>query len=75
MARVSDRCLRRLNRFQLRARILPIEVGRRLNMALIAQICLLGPGVHVDDERHHVFECLALDDIPHAYDHGFQPLS
>ena len=38
-------------------------------MARITRKCPLCPGMHVGDERHHFFECLAFDDICHGFQH------
>ena len=66
---ISDRCMRRLFCFRLgpSAYALPIEMGRRLRMARAARVCPLCPGMHVGDERHCVFECLAFDDIRRGF--------
>ena len=45
------------------AHSLPVEMGWRLHMARVACICLLGPGMHVSDERHCVFYSPSSDDI------------
>ena len=55
----------------LGAHTLPIEMGRRLRMALVARVCPLCPGMHVGDERHYVFECPAFHDIRLGFRHLF----
>ena len=60
--------MRRLFRFWLGAYALPIKMSRRLRMARVARVC---PGMHVGDERHHVFECPAFDDIRRGFQHLF----
>ena len=59
---LSDKCTRRLF-CRLGAHTLPIEMGRRIRMALVARVCPLCPGMHVDDERHCVLERPASGDI------------
>ena len=38
-------------------------------MARVARVCPLCPAMHVGDERHHVFECPAFDDIRRGFQH------
>ena len=64
---LGGRSVRRLFRFRLGAHALPIEMGRRLHMARVARVCPLCSGMHLGDERHHVFECPAVEDIRRRY--------
>ena len=59
----------RLFDVQLGAHTMTTEMGRRLRMAQGARICPFCPDMHVGDERRHVFERPACDDICCGFQH------
>ena len=66
--------MHRLLPLLLSAHTLPIDLGRRLRMARVNDIAriyplCLGMHMHVGDERHYVFECPAVDDVLHGFQH------
>ena len=66
MQPLSARCMRMLLRFRMGAHSLPIVLGRRLGVPRDQRLCQRCR-MHVDDEKHLVFDCPAMQPVRDRY--------